>query len=287
MLKTNKEKCVMQSAIGSIHSPTPSPRMSVTVEGKPMALPGVGGICYNVKIGDSVYGLAGDHIEPGVSVKNSDRDENVALNFLSCIGNEAKVLSGDAKGAIGYVTGMHGGIEHCLMWFDEETIEKLAIGDKIQVKAYGQGLELEGFEDISIKNCAPDLFEKLGIVVEGGKLKIPVAAVVPAYLMGSGTGSQAQTGDYDIMTADKKVLDKFDLNDLRFGDIVFLQDCDTVYGRGYLKGSCTVGVIVHSDCKIGGHGPGVTTLLTCKLPKIIPVIDKTANIGKYLGILKD
>lgn len=285
MIKTNKEKCVMLSVVGMVHSPTPNPRMSVTVEGKPMALPGVGGISYNVKIGDSVYGLAGDHIEPGVSTKNPDIAENVALNFLSCVGNQAKVVSGDAKDAVGFVTGTHGGIEHCLMWFDKDTIEKLVIGDRIQVKAWGQGLEMTDHQDISVKNCDPDLFEKLGIVEDGNKIKIPVAAIVPAYLMGSGTGSQAQTGDYDIMTADKGVLRKFDLLDLKFGDIVYLQDCDTVYGRGYLKGSCTVGVIVHSDCLIGGHGPGVTTLLTCKTGKIIPVIDKSANIGKYLGIL--
>ncbi|MDD3831436.1 MAG: DUF4438 domain-containing protein [Clostridia bacterium] len=286
MIRTNKDKCVMQSVIGAVHSPTAryGARMSVDVEGRPFTLPSVGGICYNVKIGDCVYGLAGDHIEPGVSVQNTDLLENGALNMLSCVGNRAKVVTGDAKGALGYVTGMHGGIEHCLMWFDDDTIEKLCIGDKIQVKSYGQGLKLLDYPNIRVMNCDPDLLEKLNISEQANKLYVPVAGIVPAYLMGSGTGSQAQTGDYDIMTADKKTLDKYDLNNLRFGDIVFLQDCDNMYGRGYLKGARTIGVVVHSDCIIGGHGPGVTTLITCKLPRIVPVIDKSANIKKYLQL---
>ncbi|MCG4775145.1 DUF4438 domain-containing protein, partial [Lawsonibacter sp. DFI.5.51] len=80
-----------------------------------------------------------------------------ALMTFACIGNEAKVVSGEAKGAKGYVTGMHGGIEHVLVHFDEETLENLAIDDKIMVKAYGQGLKLEGFDDIHIMSIDPNL----------------------------------------------------------------------------------------------------------------------------------
>ena len=38
-------------------------------DGKPRLLPMLGGIVYNVKLGDSVYGWAGDMIEPGVAIK--------------------------------------------------------------------------------------------------------------------------------------------------------------------------------------------------------------------------
>ena len=74
--------------------------------------------------------------------------------------------------------------------------------------------------------------------------------------------------------------------DLCFGDIVFLQDCDTRYGRQYLKGSATLGVIVHSNCVKAGHGPGVTTLLTARDSLLSPVIDSEANIAHYLEIQK-
>ena len=282
MLKTNKDKVVKWSVQGKIHHPL-ALSYRVTHEGKPVILPSTGGISYNVKIGDCVYGLAGDHVEPGVSIRNEDVRESNALMTFACIGNEAKVVSGEAKGSKGYVTGMHGGIEHVLIHFDEETLENLAIDDKIMIKAYGQGLKLEGFEDIHIMSIDPNLFERLGIIEKDGKLQVPVVAKVPSYLMGSGIGSSsAYTGDYDIMTSDFDEIKRLGLDKLRFGDLVLLEDCDNTYGRGYLKGAVSVGVIVHSDCVTLGHGPGVTTIMVSKTPIIEGIIDENANISNYI-----
>ncbi|MDU3335011.1 DUF4438 domain-containing protein [Paraclostridium bifermentans] len=282
MLKTNKDKVVKWSVQGKIHHPL-ALSYRVTHEGKPVILPSTGGISYNVKIGDCVYGLAGDHVEPGVSIRNEDVRESNALMTFACIGNEAKVVSGEAKGAKGYVTGMHGGIEHVLVHFDEETLENLAIDDKIMVKAYGQGLKLEGFDDIHIMSIDPNLFEKLEIIEKDGKIQVPVVAKVPPYLMGSGIGSSsAYTGDYDIMTADFDEIKRLGLDKLKFGDLVLLEDCDNTYGRGYLKGAVSIGVIVHSDCVTLGHGPGVTTIMVSKTPIIEGIIDENANISKHI-----
>lgn len=282
MLKTNKDKVVKWSVQGKIHHPL-ALSYRVTHEGKPVILPSTGGISYNVKIGDCVYGLAGDHVEPGVSIRNEDVRESNALMTFACIGNEAKVVSGESKGAKGYVTGMHGGIEHVLVHFDEETLENLAIDDKIMVKAYGQGLKLEGFDDIHIMSIDPNLFEKLGIIEKDGKIQVPVVAKVPPYLMGSGIGSSsAYTGDYDIMTADFDEIKRLGLDKLKFGDLVLLEDCDNTYGRGYLKGAVSIGVIVHSDCVTLGHGPGVTTIMVSKTPIIEGIIDENANISKHI-----
>ena len=86
MIKTNIDRVVMQSVMGKVHNPTVRKTVQrFTAEDKAVAFPTVGGICYNVTIGDSVYGWAGDHIEPDVSLHNSDSQENDALNFLSCI----------------------------------------------------------------------------------------------------------------------------------------------------------------------------------------------------------
>lgn len=168
MLKTNRDRLVMQSVTGKVHNPTVRGGVyRVTTEGKPVAYPTVGAICYNVTLGDSVFGWVGDHIEPDVSTQNADSAENGAYNFLSCIGNRARVISGDAKGREGFVTGTHGGIEHVIVWFDRETKELLAPDDKILVKSFGQGLEIEGFEDIRVMNIDPDLFEKLNIKIGG------------------------------------------------------------------------------------------------------------------------
>ena len=42
--------------------------------------------------------------------------------------------------------------------------------------------------------------------------------------------------------------------------------------------------LIHSDCVIAGHGPGVATLLTSTTSKIKFQIDPDANIANYLNI---
>ena len=283
MLKTNKDKVVKWSVQGKVHHPTGG-TYRITHEGKPMILPATGGISYNVKIGDSAFGWAGDHVEPGVSMRNENTNENAALMTFACIGNEAKIISGDAKGAKGYVTGMHGGIDHVLVYFDEETLENLSIDDKIQIKAYGQGLQLTDYPDVHMMSIDPDLFEKLGVTEVNGKLQVPVVAKVPPYLMGSGIGSgNGYSGDYDIMTADTEEIKRLGLDKLKFGDLVLLQDCDNSYGRGYLKGAVSIRVVVHSDCVKAGHGPGITTIMVSKTSMIEGIINEEANIGNYMN----
>ncbi|CEI72400.1 DUF4438 domain-containing protein [Romboutsia hominis] len=283
MLNTNKEHVVKWSVQGKIHHPIGG-NYRISHDGKPMILPATGGISYNVSVGDSVFNWAGDHVEPGVSIRNENSSENAALMTFACIGNEAKIVSGDAKGKKGYVTGMHGGIDHVLIYFDEETLEDLAIDDKIMIKAYGQGLKLNNYENVHIMNIDPNLFEKLNIKEENGKLKVNVVGKVPAYLMGSGIGSKsaATDGDYDIMTADMEEIKRLGLDKLKFGDLVLLQDCDNTYGVGYLKGAVSIGVVVHSDCVKSGHGPGVTVIMTCKDDTLEGIIDENANIKNYM-----
>ncbi|MEN8098748.1 MAG: DUF4438 domain-containing protein, partial [Chloroflexota bacterium] len=50
------------------------------------------------------------------------------------------------------------------------------------------------------------------------------------------------------------------------------------------QGAVTIGIVVHSDCRYAGHGPGVTTLMACKTSLIDPVIDPTANLADLRGI---
>lgn len=284
--KINHARLVMQSVAGMVRHPYMGSPYRIDHEGAAHVLPATGAITYNVKIGDSVYAMEGDHIEPGVTVLNPDKAENAAFNTLSCVGNTATVISGDAKGACGFVTGTHGGVEHVLCYFPEETLDQLAIGDRIQVRAQGQGMKIEGFEDsVRCMNLDPNLFEKMNITVEDGKLIVPVAARVPAYLMGSGIGSASSTsGDYDIMTADHDEIVRLGLDKLRYGDFVLLEDCDTSFGRGYLRGARTIGVVIHSDCIKMGHGPGVTTLLTSKTPIIEGRLNASANLADYMGV---
>ncbi len=284
LARCNASRLVMQSVMGEIHHPTMNPLpYRIEDEGTPHVLPATGAITYNVKIGDSVYGMEADHVEPGVSLKNKDPKENAAFNTLSCIGNRAVVVSGDAKGAEGFVTGTHGGIDHVLAYFAAEDLARMCIGDRIQVRAQGQGMRIEGFESsVHAMNLSPELFDRLRIEVRDGRLIVPVAARVPAHLMGSGIASHAYSGDYDIMTADWSEITAHGLDRLRYGDIVLLENCDTVIGRVYRRGAVTVGVVIHSDCVLPGHGPGVTTLLTSAEPVIEGVTDAGANLADLM-----
>ena len=282
-MKTNRESLVVLSVQGQIHHPLGG-SARVTSEGRVAAVPAIGGITYNVKVGDPVFGLTGDHIEPGVSIKNMNTSESDALNVFSCIGNRARVVSGKAEGAVGYVTGIHGGCEHVIIHFPQEVLYRLKINDEILVESRGQGLKIEECPDIIVQSLDPDLLEQMGIVTDGaGGLTLPVAAEIPSYLMGSGLGAaHSYSGDYDLMTSDWEAVKKHRLEKLRFGDIVLLKDCDNTFGRGYLEGARTVGIVIHGDCIAHGHGPGITTVLTTKLPIIHGQPAGSANIADFI-----
>jgi hypothetical protein len=290
MLKTNEDRLVeimMQCKPGP---PRIRPGWKVDYSGNPFILPGIGGITMNVKVGDPAFGLAGDHIEPGAScTANAEKPfefPNNSFQLLSCIGNEALIVSGDAKGEKGVVTGHHGGSEHVMIDFPDQALEKLTYDDKIMVRTRGQGLKLLDYPDIKLFNLDPGLLGKMRIqALENGRISVPVTTIVPAQCMGSGLGSaHTAAGDYDVMTSDTETVRKYKLDQLKFGDFVALQDHDNSYGRAFVKGALSIGVVVHSDCLLAGHGPGIATLMTCSMPLIEPVIDSDANIAVLLKI---
>ncbi|MCO6431450.1 MAG: DUF4438 domain-containing protein [Deltaproteobacteria bacterium] len=286
-MKINTDGLVMLSVAGQINSAVwPASRAyRVGGDGVLRVLPGTGGICYTHVIGDNAVSLKGDHVEPGVSIKAGSNDENAALNTLACVGNEAAVITGSAKGARGTVCGKHGGVDHVMVDFPNATIERLCIGDKIQIRAFGQGAEIEGFSDLKVMNCDPALLKKWGISKSKGRLEVPVTHLVPSKIMGSGLGATScYSGDYDIQLFDRQVVRAYKLDSLRFGDLVAIVDADHSYGRRYLQGAVSVGVVVHSCSDMSGHGPGVTTLLTSPEGVIKPKIAKSANIGALMGL---
>ena len=295
MLRTNADKLVKISVMGEVASPVIGRSVyNISATGTPLVLPGVGGITYNLRVGDPACGWEADHVEPSVSVENKENDPrygqgaNAAFNVLSCIGNEAIVATGDAKGAKGVVTGKHGGIEHVLVDFQPETLERLMLGDKILVKAYGVGLKLTDYPDIKVMNTDPCFLEALNPKPNGEKLGVPVTHTVPAAIMGSGLGAnQAQSGDYDIQLFDETIREQYGLEDLRLGDLVAIIDADHSFGRIYRQGAISVGIVVHTNCVTAGHGPGVTSLMTSPQGKIIPEIDAKANIAYLLKLRAD
>jgi hypothetical protein len=295
MLRTNIDKLVKISVMGEVASPVVGRSVySISPTGIPSILPGVGGITYNVRVGDPACDWEADHVEPGVSAENKENDPrygqgaNAAFNVLSCIGNEAVVVTGDAKGAKGVVTGKHGGIEHVLVDFQPETLEKLMLGDKILVKAFGVGLKLTDFPDIKVMSMDPCFLEALNPKPNGEKLGVPVTHIIPAAIMGSGLGAnQAHSGDYDIQLFDAPIVEQYGLEDLKLGDLVAIVDADHSFGRIYRQGAISIGIVVHTNCVTAGHGPGVTSLMTSPSGKIIPEIEAKANIAFLLKLRSD
>ncbi len=294
MLKTNSDKLIKISVIGEVASPTIRNVYNISATGKPQVLPGVGGITYNLRVGDPAVGWEADHVEPAVSVENKENDArfgqapNTGLNVLSCVGNKAVVVSGNAKGDVGVVTGKHGGIEHVLVDFTSDVLEKFTLGDRIQIRAFGVGLKLLDYPEIKVLNMDPALLEAWNPQPSGEKLLVPVTHVVSAAIMGSGLGAnQVNSGDYDIQLFDEAIVTQYGLGSLRLGDLVAIIDADHSFGRIYRQGAISVGVVVHTNCVSAGHGPGVVTLMTSPDGRIVPQISSKANIASLLNLRTD
>ncbi len=289
MIATNEDRLITMSVMGVVVSPgypgIPAIPHQIDRDGKPRLLPMLGGIVYNVKLGDSVYGWAGDMIEPGVAIKAPDAAANEALNVFACVGNEAVVMSGNAKGEKGTVTGKSGRFaEHVILHFPPDVLDQLAFGDKIVVRARGVGLAIDGFQGIFLKSLSPVVLDRLRPEENGGKLTVPVSAVVPPELMGAGAGLTSEGGAICIQSMDANALQRHGLDKLRLGDIVAITDYDSSYGHGYKKGGISLGVVSSTDSIRAGHGPGVTLLMTAPGGEIDPMVVEGMNLAGLLEI---
>jgi hypothetical protein len=278
------------SVAGEIANPTmpglPASPYMVSADGEPMLVPQFGGIVYNVRIGDRAMGWAGELIQPGVSIKNSNANANSALGVYACVGNRARVMSGLAAGAVGTVTGKSGRFaEHVICDFAPDDMERMAPGDRVQVQAHGVGLTLNDFPDVRFKSCSPELLEAINPDVSSdGKLVVPVKGVAPSVLAGAGAGLGSEAGALNLQTSDPERLAAHDLDDLRFGDLVAVTDWDSRFGHGFLRGSVVVGVVCQGGSFRSGYGPGIAVLMTSKAGMIAPVVTDGANIVDLLEL---
>lgn len=291
--RLNREDLVMVSVQGQIAHPVAGAApYRIGHDGVPRVLPGTGGIVLNRRIGDLCVGLAGDHIEPGVSLHNNSREivgprdgPNTALITYACVGNVAEVLSGRCRGQRGLVTGKHGGVNHVMVDFPTPVLEKLAIGDRIGIRSHGLGLRLLQYPKIEVLNCDPSLLGRWGLLEQDGRLHVPVTHLVPARLMGSGLGKNtAWRGDYDIQLADRPSRERWKLTSLRFGDMVAIIGADVRRGPIFRESRVTIGVIVHGDSTVAGHGPGVTPLLTGPAACLRPLLQPNANLAEIFQV---
>lgn len=281
-LRWNVDDLVEMAVTGQVSQPavrrggyTPWP------DGVGVMLPGMSGIVYSARVGDRAFGWAGDHVEPGVSIANADERADYALHYLTCIGNEAEVVTGLAKGAKGVVTGEHARL---LIDFPPETLEEMTIGDTVQIRARGRGLRLEGHPDIEFKKTSPELAKAFGLLVEDDRITCPVAMELPARIMGSGAELNAEFVDQDLMSGDRALMAELGIDRMRLGDLIGIRDVDHRFGRSYRKGWTAICICIHGDSVMTGHGPGILTLVTGPADQLDFTIDPSANIAEALGI---
>ncbi|MDR7495987.1 MAG: DUF4438 domain-containing protein, partial [Armatimonadota bacterium] len=108
MLRTNQASLVKMAVAGIISAPTMArgPHR-VKADGSPFVPIGTAGVIYNARPGCPAFGWAADHLEPAVCVHTPDAQEDHALHYLANLGNDAVVVSGEARGARGVVLGEH------------------------------------------------------------------------------------------------------------------------------------------------------------------------------------
>ncbi len=289
MVKTNEGSLLEVALVGEITHPAVEGTYMTGWDGTPQVGLGRGGIVYNVKVGDPCFGWAwGEKVEPGASADGIGNErEKGSFRNLSNVGNKVKIIKGEAKGDKGIVVGkvgyLPGGAHHVLISFSEKTLQNLAIEDKIQIRARGMGLQLTEYPNVRAVSTSPKLLNAWGIEERNGKLCVPVTKVIPPEYVGQGSGgSPTESRNWDVMTQSPDAVKH--LRDLKLGDLVYLKDILTAWGRGYFGGAATIGVVSCGASNSMGQGIGVTALLTGKGGELQPKIDQWANLTKYLNL---
>ena len=281
-LRWNVDNLVEMAVTGQVSQPavrrggyTPWP------DGVGVMLPGMSGIIYSARVGDRAFGWAGDHVEPGISIAHTDERADFALHYLTCIGNEAEVMTGFARGAKGIVTGEHARI---LVDFAPEVLEDMTIGDTIQIRTVGRGIRLEDHPGIEFKKTSPALANALGLRIDGGRIHCPVAMELPPRIMGSGAELNAEFVDQDLMSGDRALMAELGIDQMRLGDLIGIRNVDHRFGRSYRDGWVAICICIHGDSVMTGHGPGILTLMTGPADLLEFDVDPAANIAHTLGI---
>ena len=281
-LKTNEKKLIRMSIGGYVTQPSfKNPGYIPDNDGNSVILPGMYGVVNNVKVGDKAFGWNGDHIEPGVSIDSENINEHFALHYLVCTGNKAIVRSGEAKGKTGIVTGEHA---RNLIHFEQNILEKICVGDQIDIITHGRGLKLLDFPEIKIKKIDPNLLKSMNFKVENKKLIVDVAIELPIKIMGSGAELNSEYVDQDLMSGDRSLMKKLKIDQMKLGDLIVINHADHRWGRSYKKDHVSIALCIHGDSVMTGHGPGIMTIMTGTKKNLDWRINKKANLKNILKI---
>jgi hypothetical protein len=262
---------------------------AIDVDGRPFIPVGDGGVVLDLRLGDRVFGADGEHAAPGATLTHPDQPARHALTAFACLGNEVVLRSGAAAGASGRVLGKRGEAGRVVVVFDDDVLARLAPGDAVMVRAGGQGSTLPAQLHAAgaiIVNAEPEALARLGIEgvtePEAGRLGVPVRGVLGSRIIGNGLGRPVQMWDVDL-TVTAATAERWQLTDLRIGDLVAVNDLDVRHNIGFRRGWTTVGVIVHGASRLPGHGPGLMPVL-CGPGELVEL---SVDVGGHTGVTRD
>jgi hypothetical protein len=280
--RINDGELLVTAVVGEVTSPSMAANpYEVDADGRPVVPVGMGGVCYNVKVGMSALGWAGDQVEPGLSIANAAAPANEALNLFACVGNRAVVRSGDAAGVEGVVVGKHEvfmGAKHVLVHVDDGALERVVPGDSVLVRANWRGMRVAGAPEIACHSLSPDLWRAWAPELRDGTVAVRVTRVLPPEVMGMGSGRVSAVTSVALQRGADE------LEGLRLGDLVAVSDWDATYYTGYREGALTVGVVACGDSPVLGNGPGMTLLLSAPGGLLRPEVDAAASIAELLEL---
>jgi len=262
-------------------------------DGRPYVPAGDGGIVLGLQLGDSVFGLAADHAAPGACLVHPDPASRHALASYACIGNQARVRTGQAAGARGVVVGQRGEQGRVVVGLAQADLARLRPGDEVAVGAYGQGLRPPGLPpDVTIMNLDPGVLDLLPVGLPslppppgggGAAVTVGVRITVPSRLAGNGIGRPAVGWCLDLQLPPPG---PDGAGDLLLGDLVAVTDIDARYNMGYRRGWLTVGVVAHGASPLPGHGPGITPILTGPAGAVQARPDPAGHVGLTAAVLQ-
>ena len=254
--------------------------------GTPYVPLGDGGIVLGLQLGDSVFGLAGDHAAPGACLTHPDPAARHALSVYACIGNTVVVRTGQAAGARGVIIGKRGEEGQVIAGFGQADLARMRPSDQVTVRGFGQGMRPPALRpDVMVMNTDPDVLALLPVIAPGGDAPVTagVRMTVPSRLAGNGIGRPAAGWDLDLQLPPPG---PDGAGDLRLGDLVAVTDVDARWNMGYRKDWVTVGVVVHGASPLPGHGPGITPILTGPAGALQPRPDPAGHVGLTAAVLK-
>jgi len=254
---TSPPRLVAVNLLGVVEHPALSDTpYRVDPDGRSYVPAGDGGIVMDLCLGDSVFGLLGDHAAPGACLVHPDPAARHALASYCCIGNQARVRTGEAAGAHGVVIGKRGEEGRVIVALGQDDLGRLRPGDQVAVRAAGAG---------------------------GGAVTVGVRMSVASRLAGNGIGRPSVAWDLDLQLPPPG---PDGAGDLALGDLIAVTDLDARYNMGYRRGWVTVGVVGHGASPLPGHGPGMTPILTGPAAALRPVPDAAGHVGLTAAMVK-